>query len=146
MALSYTQPGGTLWPFWSNMTCAPTDDPDGPCTIGRLPVYTIDATKPEHVQAGVNWARNHNIRLVIKNTGHDFQGKSLGAASLSIWTHNFLELKIEEKQATVGAGWQAGDLYAELAKKKKVVVGGECAVSNMDLTFNEEVFLTLIRV
>ncbi|RPA75739.1 FAD/FMN-containing isoamyl alcohol oxidase-like protein MreA [Ascobolus immersus RN42] len=123
----FNQPGGTLWPFWSNMTCLPTEDPNSSCTLGRLPVYTIDATKAEHVQAGVNWARNHNIRLVIKNTGHDFGGKSLGASALSIWTHNFKELKIEETQAVVGSGWQAGDLYAELHKKKKVVVGGECA-------------------
>lgn len=111
------------------MTCAPTDDPNSPCSIGRLPVYTIDATKPEHVQAGVNWARNNNIRLVIHNTGHDFSGKSLGASSLSIWTHNFLELEVEDDKATIGAGWQAGDLYEELNKKGKVILGGECAVS-----------------
>ncbi|KAH7371155.1 hypothetical protein BKA66DRAFT_424670, partial [Pyrenochaeta sp. MPI-SDFR-AT-0127] len=36
----------------------------------------------------LNFARNNNIRLVIKNSGHDFNGKSIGGHSLSVWTHN----------------------------------------------------------
>lgn len=41
-----------------------------------------------HVQLAVNFARNQNIRLVIKNSGHDFNGKSIGGYSLGVWTHN----------------------------------------------------------
>ncbi|KAL1960964.1 hypothetical protein VTO42DRAFT_4852 [Malbranchea cinnamomea] len=32
-------------------------------------------------------------RLTIKNTGHDFSGKSAGAGSLSIWTHNLKDIE-----------------------------------------------------
>lgn len=39
------------------------------------------------IQAGVKFAREQQVRLVIKNTGHDMSGKSLGGGSLSIWTH-----------------------------------------------------------
>jgi hypothetical protein len=35
----------------------------------------IDAHTKEHVQAGVSFARENNIRLIIRNTGHDFIGK-----------------------------------------------------------------------
>jgi hypothetical protein len=30
------------------------------------------ATKKEQIKAGVDFAREHNLRLVIRNTGHDF--------------------------------------------------------------------------
>ena len=47
----------------------------GNCSLGPVPVYTVDATCPADVVQGVNFARNHNIRLVIRNTGHDITGR-----------------------------------------------------------------------
>ncbi|KAJ5152750.1 uncharacterized protein N7482_009228 [Penicillium canariense] len=40
------------------------------------------------IVAGLDFAHEHNVRLVIKNTGHDFAGKSASKASLSLWMHN----------------------------------------------------------
>jgi FAD/FMN-containing dehydrogenase len=51
-------------------------------------VYVVSATTTRHIQLAVNFARNNNIRLVIKNSGHDFNGKNIGGYALSIWTHN----------------------------------------------------------
>jgi hypothetical protein len=34
--------------------------------------YVVLATKIEHVKAGVDFAREHNLRLIVRNTGHDF--------------------------------------------------------------------------
>ena len=45
--------------------------PIGSCSIGDQPVYTVNATRTADVVAGVNFARDKNIRLVIRNTGHD---------------------------------------------------------------------------
>ncbi|KAK3389275.1 hypothetical protein B0H63DRAFT_427652 [Podospora didyma] len=69
-------------------TCLPAINATGTCSQGGFPVYVVNATTVKHVQAAVNFARNNNIRLVIKNTGHDFGGRSVGAGSLSVWTHH----------------------------------------------------------
>lgn len=54
----------TIWPTGS--TCPPALHPDGHCTLGGMPSYVVNATKVKHIQASVNFARNRNIRLVIK--------------------------------------------------------------------------------
>jgi FAD/FMN-containing dehydrogenase len=85
----------------------------------------------------VSSARNHNIRLVIKSSGHDFLGRSSGANSLSIWVHNLntitphdtfaltgCDVKIEEPSASVGGGTMMGSMYEQLDKINRTVVGG----------------------
>lgn len=47
-------------------TCAATEQPQGNCTQGGFPVYVVNATTVRHVQIAVNFARNRNLRLVIK--------------------------------------------------------------------------------
>jgi len=47
----------------------------GVCTIGDQPWYTVNATEYEDVAKGILFARKHNIRLVIRNTGHDLLGR-----------------------------------------------------------------------
>ncbi|KAI1087979.1 FAD-binding domain-containing protein [Rostrohypoxylon terebratum] len=79
---------------WSQgATCPLLSDPQGNCTRGGFPEYVVNATSVKHIQAAVNFARNKNIRLIIKNTGHDFGGRSIGAGSLSIWTHHLKEME-----------------------------------------------------
>lgn len=43
----------------------------GSCSIGDQPRYTVNATDARDVEATVQFAKQHNIRLVIRNTGHD---------------------------------------------------------------------------
>lgn len=52
------------WPQGS--TCLPTEEPVGNCTRGGFPEYVVNVTSVKHVQAAVNFARNKNVRLVIK--------------------------------------------------------------------------------
>jgi hypothetical protein len=54
----------SIWPTGS--TCLPSAHPSGNCTLGGLPSYVVNATTVMHIQAAVNFARNRNIRLVIK--------------------------------------------------------------------------------
>ncbi|KAF1999680.1 FAD/FMN-containing isoamyl alcohol oxidase-like protein MreA [Amniculicola lignicola CBS 123094] len=61
--------------------------PQYSCNITSFPAYAVNATTVKHVQAAVNFARNNNIRLVIKNTGHDFLGRNTGGGALLVWTH-----------------------------------------------------------
>ncbi|KAF1993409.1 FAD-binding domain-containing protein [Amniculicola lignicola CBS 123094] len=76
----------SLWP--SGNTCVPTSNPNETCSQGGFPVYVVDARTVRHVQLAVNFARHSNIRVVIKNSGHDFNGRTMGGHSLSIWVHN----------------------------------------------------------
>lgn len=41
------------------------------CSIGDQPRYTVNATKVADVEATVKYASQKNLRLVIRNTGHD---------------------------------------------------------------------------
>jgi len=54
----------TQWPEGS--TCIASLNAQGNCTQGGFPVYVVNASSVRHVQAGVNFARNRNVRLVIK--------------------------------------------------------------------------------
>ena len=54
--------------------------------------YAIEAVNASDVIAGVNFARQHNLRLVIKGAGHDYLGRSSAPNSLLIWTHKMDQL------------------------------------------------------
>ena len=47
----------------------------GICSIGDLPRYTVNATTPEDVATTILSAKKNNVRLVIKDTGHDILGR-----------------------------------------------------------------------
>ncbi|USP77380.1 hypothetical protein yc1106_04654 [Curvularia clavata] len=124
-------------PVAQGMTCTPPVlfDSHG-CTRGGFPLYVINATEPKHVQLAVNFARNTGVRLTIKNTGHDFLGKSGGKDALSIWTHHMKDIEYIEEYVDAnlnysgpafknGAGVQAFEIYKAAAEKGRVVVGGE---------------------
>jgi hypothetical protein len=40
-----------------------------PCHQGSVPIVGVDARSVQDVQAAVNFASKHNLRLVVKNTG-----------------------------------------------------------------------------
>lgn len=124
-------------PVAQGMTCLPPNIFDSHnCTRGGFPMYVINATEPKHVQMGVNFARNTGVRLVVKNTGHDFLGKSGGKDALSIWTHYFKDIeyieKFEDKEGgysgpafKAGVGVQAFEIYKAAHEKGHSIVGGE---------------------
>ncbi|KAL2256286.1 hypothetical protein VTK26DRAFT_1897 [Humicola hyalothermophila] len=132
------QPGAALWTYFTNDTCRPTQDPTGTCTLGYYGVYVLTATEPRHVKAGIDFARQNNVRLVVRNTGHDFIGRSVGYGSLIINTHSFQNIEwIDSYQGpgsyrgsavTIGAGVQ-GQTILEAGHARNppmVVVTGEC--------------------
>ncbi|KAK3396897.1 hypothetical protein B0T20DRAFT_414736 [Sordaria brevicollis] len=133
------KPADALWTFFTNDTCRPTTDPTTPCTLGNYGVYVIMATKPSHIQAGVNFARQNNLRLIIRNTGHDFLGRSVGYGSLVINTHSFQSLKWTNNYSgpgsyrgpavTMGAGVQGGTILkaGHELNPPMALVTGECA-------------------
>ena len=89
------------------------------------------------IQLAVNYARNTNIRLVVKNTGHNGLGRSIGAGALSIWTHHLKDIrfipdfKIDGYSGTafkLGAGVQLFEVYEAAEKFGVTALGGVCTV------------------
>lgn len=108
-----------------------------PCEQGSVPPIGVDARTTEDVQAAVKFAARHNLRLVVKNTGHDYLGRSAGRGAFMIWTHhlknttydaNFIPEGGSSSDATpaitLGAGVQWGEAYNAAAASNRFLVGG----------------------
>jgi len=116
----------------------PTEDPrSGNCTHGGSPVYAVNVSSVTQIQLAVNFARNANLRLVIKNTGHCYLGKSGGAGALSIWTHNLKDIRFYNRleipgytgpAIKVGAGVTVREVYEEADRNGVSALGGICEV------------------
>jgi len=113
-------PTSAMFPLYQGRTCMPTDDPTQNCTLGGYASYSVAVTKVSQIQLALNFARNTNIRLVVKNTGHDFADKSIGAGALSIWTHKLKDIRFESDfqcgryrgpAFRLGSGVETEDVY-----------------------------------
>src|SRR5271165_2483853 len=65
-------------------------------------VYAVAAESAADVSAAVNFARTHNLRLVVKGGAHSYQGTSNAPDSLLIWTRRMSAITLHD--AFVGAG------------------------------------------
>ncbi|KIJ13627.1 hypothetical protein PAXINDRAFT_80811 [Paxillus involutus ATCC 200175] len=109
----------------------------GTCGQGRVPVIGVDARSVVDVQAAVNFSVKHNLKLVVKNTGHDFLGRSAARGSFVVWTHNMKNITFNpafvpqgapanetDDVVTLGAGVQWGEAYAAVDQNGRMIVGG----------------------
>ncbi len=103
--------------------------------------YTVAASSSADVVAGVNFARENNLRLVVKGGGHSYQGTSNAPDSLLIWTRAMNKVTLHDAftgqgckehkpvpavTAEAGAMWI--DLYnAVTTEAGRYVQGGGCA-------------------
>jgi hypothetical protein len=141
--LHVNDPTSAQSPLFEGRTCLPTDDPNGNCTLGGYASYSVAVTKVSQIQLALNFARNSNIRLVVRNTGHDFADKSIGAGALSIWTHKLNDIEFFKDYNCkgysgpafkLGAGVETEDVYRAAEENGVTAVGGECRVSwNLNL-------------
>ncbi|KAK3694284.1 hypothetical protein B0T22DRAFT_506654 [Podospora appendiculata] len=128
-------PISTYWNQWNNDSCLP--EGGLPCSGQGYPVHVINATTSDHARLGVDYARRHNIRLVIKSSGHEFLGRSGAPNALSIWTHHIkgvqvhdsfsprhCNVKILSTAITAGSGMQMEELYSALDALNQTIVGG----------------------
>ncbi|KAL4940755.1 hypothetical protein BDV06DRAFT_213210 [Aspergillus oleicola] len=114
-----------------------TSSGNSTCYQGSIPSKYVDARTVEDIQQTLLFAREHNLRLVIKNTGHDYTGRSSGFGALGLWTHN-IQPEIELEQdfipdgcceasgdvITFGAGQRFAGIYAFAHEHNYRVVGG----------------------
>ncbi|KAK5630919.1 hypothetical protein RRF57_006634 [Xylaria bambusicola] len=125
-----------LMPFYQNQSCDPFTAKEKPCELGNYAQYSIAVSSVEDVQAGIEFARENNIRLTIKNTGHDLLGKSTGKGSLSLWTHHLDSIEFIDKYkgsscykgpaVRLGAGVLTSNAVKEASQRGYRVVTGTC--------------------
>lgn len=143
-----SDPISISYPVWTNNSCNPifpngtslTGDPDAGkrgCSAATYPAYVVNATSAPQAAFALKWAGEKNIRVVVKATGHSYNGRSTGASSLSIWTHNLRGLEVIEdfKPAScplpepisavrVAAGHTNGEIQSYLSRYDRVIVSG----------------------
>jgi FAD/FMN-containing dehydrogenase len=119
-------------PFWANQSCDPFTAMDDPCIIGTYVQYAVKAESSSDIVTTLAFSKERNIRLVIRNTGHDYLGKSTGAGALGIWMHSFKDFNISDYQASfysgkaakIGAGVLSHEATAKAHEESLVIVGG----------------------
>lgn len=102
--------------------------------MGNTAPYAINVSDASNVAAGVNLARDHNLRLTIKNTGHDSLGRSTGWGALALWTHyldtiefyTYTSAHYTGPAVRMGAGIQSFKVSEAAQKRGLRVVGGFC--------------------
>lgn len=137
-----SQPLGLAHPW--NITCPPINYAAGgrpvSCTLGPNPRYVVNATTVDHIRATLAFAALHNIRLVVKSTGHDLLGRSDGYGSIELWLRYFRNgiafqptfLPTDKCSKSVwkdgaikiSGAYQFTDVYAEAKRNNVIVVGG----------------------
>jgi FAD/FMN-containing dehydrogenase len=104
-------------------------------------VYAVAARNAQDIAAAVNFARQNDLRLVVKGGGHSYQGTSNAPDSILIWTRHMNDIQMHDAfvpqgcehtlapqpAVTVGAGTIGMQAYnAVTTKAGKYVQGGRC--------------------
>ena len=117
------QAGAMLQLNWENSSCLSLQK-NVVCSQGSVPRLGVNATTVDHVQATVRFASAHNLRLVIKNTGNDYMGRSTAADSLLLWLHHMKSMDvIEEYTSCTGERVQWGEIYTWLSSRNLIAIG-----------------------
>jgi nitrilase len=109
------------------------------CNNGSVSQYYIDVHSVSDVVAALKLSRETGIRLSIKNSGHDYQGRSSLKGSLGLWMHNVGGISrnpyfipegcsASEFEAvntiTTGAGISSQEVYEFAESENVTFVGG----------------------
>jgi len=120
--------------WFTNLSCDPFLAPNASCNIGTVQRFAVNVSAAEDVQKTIRFTRDHNLRLVIRNTGHDYLGKSTAPGAVALWTHHLKDTRHLEYTSDhyngsamqLGAGVQGFDAMAAAHAQNKVVVTGNC--------------------
>ncbi|KIJ10985.1 hypothetical protein PAXINDRAFT_119222 [Paxillus involutus ATCC 200175] len=140
-------PSALLWPNWEacgfHSGCSlnhsnPQLVNDAVCHQGTTPPYSIAISGAEEASAIVKWATANKVKLTIKNTGHDYLGRSSGPSTLQVNTHGldditFIPNFVPQGSSAppvpamkFGAGAQLYNIYSFAGKNNVSAVLGAC--------------------
>ncbi|MDR5781643.1 FAD-binding oxidoreductase [Caballeronia sp. LZ065] len=105
----------------------------------RASAYAVAARSTADVVAGINFVRQHNLRLVVKGGGHSYLGGSNAPDSVLVWTRAMNRIELHgafiplgssmppTPAVTVEAGCMWIDVYTAVTTKGgRYVQGGGC--------------------
>ncbi|KAF9477860.1 FAD-binding domain-containing protein [Pholiota conissans] len=92
---------------WQNPQNSAAFSPPRECKQGSVPSYYIEVKEPNDVRAAYAFTQRTKIPLVIKNTGHDYFGRSAGPGTLALWTRNLDKLVLDKNFVPEGCSSDA---------------------------------------
>ncbi|KAJ7617121.1 FAD-binding domain-containing protein [Roridomyces roridus] len=107
----------------------------GICSQGSVAEFGINVATASDVLAGFAFSESWGIPLVVKNTGHEYKGRSSGPGTLAIWTHNL-------KGITHTANFVPTGCPAHTATSNAVTVGAGVVYEDL-IAFADTNHLTL---
>ncbi|KAF9691487.1 hypothetical protein EKO04_010454 [Ascochyta lentis] len=136
------QPESIDYQIYANDTCLPKNasgySVERGCSADAFPQYIVNATEESHVAYAMKWASDKNIRVIVKGTGHDLNGRSSSAYALSIWTRNFRDIErntawtpsnstnsTNEDVLIVGSGQKWGNVLKFATSQSRIVTIGQ---------------------
>lgn len=69
--ISFPYPAEIMDPYWQNQSCDPFTPRSNACDLGNYVDFTVNVSSASDVVAGLQFAQKNNVRIVIKNTGHE---------------------------------------------------------------------------
>lgn len=125
------------------------DQPGGTQVSGWLDAWTpapsaraVKARNAQDVAHAVNFARTHNLRVVVKGAAHSYLGTSNAPDSLLIWMRELTDIRLHDEfvgagcagkmaptpAVSLGAGCMWIDAYSAVTTRAgRYVQGGGCA-------------------
>ncbi|KAJ7061692.1 hypothetical protein C8F01DRAFT_1057607 [Mycena amicta] len=109
------------------------------CSQGEIPPFYIDIRTASDVQSAFEFSKKTKVPLSIKNTGHDYIGRSRRRDSLGLWTHNLQSMTYQpsfvpggcsnkpanrHRAITVGAGVIFDQVYQFADANNATFIGG----------------------
>ncbi|KAL1857573.1 hypothetical protein VTK73DRAFT_8036 [Phialemonium thermophilum] len=139
-----SQPGAVQWQNWEALpfrgeTCYLESPRDEPCGQGRVSLYSARVRSAADVQVAVRFAKESNVRLAIKSSGHDFVGRSSAPGSLQLLMGRLKNITFYDDYTVrgkcgkpvslgpavrVGSGVFLKELYDAVGERNLTVVAG----------------------
>lgn len=102
--------------------------------------YAVRANSTADIVEAVDFARENNVKLVVKGTGHDYLGRNCAPDSLLVWTHDMRTITMHDAfvpqgapagtepvhAMTVEAGTRWLEAYRAATLAGRFVSGGGC--------------------
>ncbi|KAJ7211368.1 FAD-binding domain-containing protein [Mycena pura] len=119
----------------ANVSDTAPSNPPNVCHQGSVPPFYIDVQNESDVQKAFAFSKSTGVPLAVKNTGHDYKGRSSAPGSLALWTHNLQSLSYDP--TFVPAGCSASHA------KPGVTMGAGTIIDNV-VAFAEANNITLV--
>ena len=126
-----SKPGAMQSPQWEGDSEGnDCNNPSNPCFQGNVPLYGVQIYSINDIITTINFARQRNIRIIVKTTGHDWLGRSTAPDALLIWMHTYKGISINSAipSVTINSGEMWENVYNTLSPTYTIVGGSAGSV------------------